>query len=317
MPIFTDWPGMGSQTDKTSQAAAANVNANWAAANGAISSATGAAQAGVGAAQGAQAANAGVVSQINADADTLRSSASGIKKDAATQRGYAGTFADMATDSQASASPWVGAGNDILSLNSDATGLGGEWVKNYNSLSPDSLVSFAASDAQKSIDNTRDQLTRTLARSGVSVSSPAYAAALAQTKKYEQALLSGVKTRARLLGIKEQSSALQSGMQMAMQAAGVGQAFTAQALSAMGGASSATGAATSAESAANAAVSDAGNLSATGAGITQAGANAVTGANATLASAQQTAADYYSTQASSVLGLLQSGASTSLKALFS
>lgn len=297
-------------------AAQQDVLANRAAAQGAIGAATGAAQAGVTAAQQAQGQNAGIVSQINADADTLRASAPGIRQDALTQRGYANTFTDMAATASGAATPWMGAGSDILSLNPNASGVAGEWVKNYNSLSPDSLVSFAASDAQRSIDNTRGQIVRTLTRSGVSPSSPAFAAALTQAKKYEQALLSGVKTRARLLGIKEQASALQSGLQMAMGATGVGQQFAQQAMSAVSGASGATGAATAAERAANEAVAGAGGLSAQGASVTAQGASALVSANASLAQAQQTAADYYSTQASSVLGLMQSRASTGLNALF-
>ena len=298
-------------------AAQQDVLANRAAAQGAIGASTGAAQAGVSAAQAAQNQNAGIVSQITADADTLRRSvAPAVRRDAATQRGYATTFSDMADTARTQAQPWLATGADILSLNPAAGGIAGEWAKNYNALSPESLVSFAASDAQRSIDNTRNQMARTLSRSGVSPSSPAFAAALANVKKYEQALLSGVKTRARLLGLKEQSSALQAGLQMAIGSTGVGQQFTQQALSAMTGASGATGAATSAERGAADVVAQAGGLGAQAAGITQAGANALVNANAALSSAQQTAADYYSTQASSVLGLMQSGAGTALNALF-
>jgi hypothetical protein len=216
----------------------------------------------------------------------------------------------MGDAAKLNAAPWLAAGEDMLGLNAGAGGIAGEWVKNYNALSPDSLVSFAASDAQRSIENTRGQMARTLSRSGVSISSPAYVAALNEAKKYEQALLAGVKTRARLLGMKEQSSALQQGLQMAIGATGMGDQLTRQALAATQGASQATGAATDAEARAAGILGQAGGLESEKVRLGLAGNN-------TLANAQQVAADYYSTQASSTLGLLQSGAKTALSALFS
>jgi hypothetical protein len=167
-------------------------------------------------------------------------------------------------------------------------------------------------------------MARTLSRSGVSPSSPAYIAALGEARKYEQALLAGVKTRARLLGMKEQSSALQQGLQMAISSTGMGDQLTRTALTAISGASQATGAATGAEAQGAGVIAQAGGLEAQRGSLanqtasTVIGANqALTGASNSLANAQQVAADYYSTQASSTLGLLQSGASSALSALFS
>jgi hypothetical protein len=241
--------------------------------------------------------------QNSATSELIRAGVPGVKEDALTQRKIAGQFGDMATEAQGQATPWLGVGNDIRDLDAGAGGIAGEWVKNYNALSPDSLVSFAASDAQKSIENTRGQLTRTLSRSGISPSSPAYVAALGEAKKYEQALLAGVKTRARLLGLKEQGGALAQGMQMALQSTAMGDQITKRAMASLEGASGATSAATAAEQ------------GAAELGI-KASAQGMAGTNY-LANAQQVAADYYSTQASSTLGLLQSGAKTALSALFS
>jgi hypothetical protein len=247
-----------------------------------------------------------------------------VQNDANAQRGYAATFQGMGDAAKLNAAPWLAAGEDMLGLDAGAGGIAGEWVKNYNAMSPDSLVSFAASDAQRSIENTRGQMARTLSRSGVSPSSPAYVAALNEARKYEQALLAGVKTRARLLGMKEQSSALQQGLQMAISSTGMGDQLTRQALTAMQGASGATGAATGAEATGAGVTANAGGLEAQRGGLnnqsasTVIGANqALTGANNSLVNAQQVAADYYSTQASSTLGLLQSGASSAISALFS
>lgn len=276
------------KNDANAQRAAVNVKQNWGKADKAIGSM-------VGAAKDAQIQN-------TASVELARAGVAGVKEDAATQRKIAGQFSDMATEAQGQATPWLGVGNDIRDLNAGAGGVAGEWVKNYNALSPDSLVSFAASDAQKSIENTRGQLTRTLSRSGVSPSSPAYVAALGEAKKYEQALLAGVKTRARLLGLKEQSGALAQGMTMALQSTGMGDQITKRAMASLEGASGATSAATQAEQ-------GAAELSMKAASTGMAGTNY-------LANAQQVAADYYSTQASSVLGLLQSKANTALSALF-
>lgn len=283
-----------------------------------------AARAGVAAASQARLQNVANTANIERDAASLRTFAPRLQNDANTQRGYAATFAGMAGGAQDQAAPWLGAGADLLGLNPEASGMAGAWVKNYNALSPDSLVSFAASDAQRSIENTRGQMARTLSRSGVSPSSPAYMAALGEARKYEQALLAGVKTRARLLGLKEQSGALAQGMQMALGATGMGDQLTRQALAATQAASGATGAATGAEATGAGMYAQAGDLEAKAGGLNLEGTQTVVGANQaiggaynTLVNAQQVAADYYSTQASSTLGLLQSGASGALSALFS
>ena len=264
----------------------------------------------VDAAKDAQIQNTASTTQLGKDAGAMRAIVPQVQNDAQTQRGYAATFEGMGDQAKLNAAPWLAAGEGMLGLDAGAGGIAGEWVKNYNALSPDSLVSFAASDAQRSIENTRGQMARTLSRSGVSISSPAYVAALNEAKKYEQALLAGVKTRARLLGMKEQSSALQQGLQMAIGATGMGDQLTRQALAATQGASQATGAATDAEARAAGILGQAGGLESEKVRLGLAGNN-------TLANAQQVAADYYSTQASSTLGLLQSGAKTALSALFS
>jgi hypothetical protein len=284
----------------------------------------GAATAGITAANEARIDNSAASARIAQDAASLRTFAPRLQNDANAQRANAATFAGMAGAAQEQAAPWLSQGQGILGLDAGAGGIAGEWAKNYNALSPDSLVSFAASDAQRSIENTRGQMARTLSRSGVSMSSGAYMAALGEAKKYEQALLSGVKTRARLLGLKEQGGALAQGLQMAMGATGMGDQLTRQALAAQQASSSATGAASATEGQAGGMFERAGNLEAQAGGLNNQSASVTIGANNalgnaynSLASAQQVAADYYSTQASSTLGLLQSGANTALSALFS
>lgn len=319
--VVPDTAAMGGQVAKNYlDAANASIAGSVDTARGGLT----AAQAGANAASQAQIQNSATSARIAQDAAALRRTAPRIQNDAATQRGYASMFQGMAGAAQEQAAPWLATGSDLRDLNADAGGIAGAWVKNYNALSPDSLVSFAASDAQRSIENTRGQMARTLSRSGVSPSSPAYIAALGEARKYEQALLAGVKTRARLLGLKEQSGALQQGLQMAIGATGMGDQLTRQALAAQQAASAATGAATGAEGAAAGVISQAGDLGIRAGGLNLQGAQtvvgaqqAVTGAYNSLANAQQVATDYYGTQASSVLGLIQSGASGALSSLFS
>lgn len=275
---------------------------------------------------------------INTDAESVRAAAgrvsgvaAGMAQDTTALRGDAATLRGDAGNLWDKGQGWFGTGQDIVNLNPNATGIAGEYNKYYQSLSPDSLVSFAASDAQRSVDNTRGQLTRTLSGMGVSPGSAAYGAALAKAQQYESALLAGVKTRARLLGIDKQGNALAQGMSMAIQATGVGTTLANSAIQATQGAVGATAQAADNEQArggleatAGQLSQGAGNLTATGAGVTLNAAQGVTQANAALtnandsfARAQQAAADYYSTQASSMLGLLQSGNSVALQSLFS
>lgn len=338
------WDAYNAEQSKMFSNATNDVANNRAAGDAAIAGSVGAANSGVGAAQSAatnalaaQSANASQVRMINSDAEGVRAQAGavsgiagGMAQDSAALRGDAATLRGNAGDMWGQSRGWFDTGNDMLNLNPNATGMSGEFNKYYNSLSPENLVSFAASDAQKSVNNTRGQLVRTLSGMGVSPGSAAFGAALAKTRQYEAALLAGVKTRARLLGIDKQGSALAQGMQMAISATGVGTSLANSAINATQGAASATGQAAGVETqrgnleaTAGQLRQGAGNLSATAAGITTGSANAVTsaqsavtGAYDSVARAQQTAADYYSTQASSVLGLLQSGNSLGMQALF-
>ena len=327
----SEWAAYNKQQQDIQTNAANAVSSNAAAAQAAIGQSTAASQQAFNAAQAAQAANQGQVSLINTDAEALRRQAgtvSGIAQGMATDtsalRGDAATLRSSAANLWGQGQNWFGIGSDIVNLNPNATGIGGEWSRYYSSLSPDSLVSFAASDAQRSIENTRGQLARTLSGMGVSPGSAAYGAALAKARQYETALLAGVKTRARMLGIEKQGDALAQGMQMAISATGLGQNLANAAVGATQAAVGAQGQAANVEQArgglevqAGQLTQGAGNLAATAAQVGTAGVNALTNAANSLANAQQTAADYYSTQSSSILGLLQSGNSVALGSLFS
>lgn len=340
-PDYQKWLKEKQQT----QANATNaVQTTFGQAGSSITNMTGAASSGVTAAQqaaanaqAAQAANAQQVRLINTAgqgvteaAGRVSGIAGGMAQDTAQARADAETLRSRASDMWAQASPYATMGADIVNLNPNATGLAGAFGNYFRSLSPDSLVSFAASDAQRSIENTRGQLVRTLSGMGVTPGSAAYGAALARSKQYESALLAGVKTRAHLLGIEKQGEAIQQGMQMALQSGELGNQIAQASVQASQAAGAASGRAADIEAArggleaqAGGLQSRAGELAATAAGVTTQGAQAVTaaqqgvaGAYANLANAQQAAAEYYAAQSSSMLGLLQSGGSTALSALF-
>ena len=101
-----------------------------------------------------------------------------------------------------------GQGKALVSLDPTATGLAGEFVKQYGYLSPDRYVSRAASDTQSSYDNAQGQSERELARRGVSLSSGAAQSLMQKYKQNLASALAGAKTRARQTGIDEQTKML-------------------------------------------------------------------------------------------------------------
>lgn len=110
---------------------------------------------------------------INTDAEGVRAQAGrvsgiadGMAQDSNSLRGDAATLRSNAGDMWGQSRGWFETGNDMLNLNPNATGMAGEFNKYYNSLSPENLVSFAASDAQESVNNTRGQLVPRALRNG-------------------------------------------------------------------------------------------------------------------------------------------------------
>ena len=220
------------------------------------------------------------------------------------------------------AQPWLQQGGDMLGMK-PTTGMGAEWQRLYDSMSPDALTSFATTSTAQSADAARGETIRTLTRMGVSPGSGAMTESLARIKKAEQALLSSVKTQAHVLGLDKQREALAQGLSMALSMSGFGANL-------MSGATTATQAATQAEQAAGGAMASAGSLESTSGQLHQAAGQlaislgnmnqdsartaiqafaAQTGAGQkavnALVNATHIAAQYYSTQASSLLGLLQ------------
>lgn len=101
-----------------------------------------------------------------------------------------------------------GQGAALVLLDKDAAGLAGEFVRQYGLLSPDRYVSQAASDVQGAWQNAAAQSARADARRGVSAGSGAAAALGRQREAALATALAAAKTKARQMGIDEQTKML-------------------------------------------------------------------------------------------------------------
>ena len=293
--------------------------------------------------------------QSNADLNKARSAGASLTQTAGTLGGIANTVLDTAnqvgatadifgqyaasmqqasTFAQANALPWIQTGNDLLSMNPNATGIAGEWNKQYAQMSPDALAAGAATDTRKAASVAEGDMLRAMARRGISAGSGALTAALGKMKEREESSVAAMMTSARKVGLSLQSEALRNGLTMALSASGMGKTFADEAITATAAAASATGQAASA-------LNNKGSLQAQAAGIvaTQgnlfnaagnlalgissnvtngaaSGASALTAATNTTVNAQQVAADYYSTQGGSLLSMLTQQKYNVLTALF-
>ena len=297
----------GAYLARADNAIASMTGAGAAAASGASSAATVAAdRAGVSADAAA--------GKINQTADTMRGIAGGLLPVAERVEGDAATVRTIARTNLDSAAPWLQQSEDLLAMNEAGGGMSGEFARLYRQLDPALQMSLAASDARKEAQAQTDSATRSLLRAGVSPTAAALASirekALAQTT----ALVAAVKTKARQSGISMQMEALERGVTMAIAQAGVGREFTNSATAGVVSAgqleqlsgSLRTGAANIYGSSANL-VAEAQNLvQAAAAGKIQASSLQVSAANA-MVQAFATAAEYYSTQASSFRGLDEEG----------
>lgn len=217
-----------------------------------------------------------------------------------------------------------GQGKALVGMDRSAGGLAGEFIKYWNSLSPDRYVSQAASDVQGSYDNAWAQLERNNARSGQNGSG--YSQALRQ--QYSRTLaaaLVAAKTKARQTGLDMQAAQLEKMVGAADTLYNMGNKSQQSALAAQGAAADAQkGAAGINNDIANI-IANAGNLQATSAklfgdaaslGASQAGVFTNIGsltdkAYASLTSAMQAAANYYGNAAQIEVGAYGRGSAVS------
>jgi hypothetical protein len=233
----------------------------------------------------------------------------------AATRGDAATLRTRGQDLTKEAQPWLTSSRDMLGMNRDAEGSAGEYWKLYDQLDPDLQMALAASDARNESAAQTESAVRSLTRAGVSPSASAIGALRARLTQQTAALVSSVKTKARQAGVQLQLGTLEAGLKLAMQQAGVGEAFMRDSVTATGAASDAEGRAGSLTATKGDLYGKGGALEASAADIRLSGANTEAQAASVLQRAYEswgnsytTAAEFYSTQASSFLGLIQSGA---------
>lgn len=200
-----------------------------------------------------------------------------------------------------------GQGGALARLDGSAGGLAGEFVRQYNLLSPDRYVSQAASDVQGSYQNAWDQMVRGNARRGVSAGSGAAGALGTQYAAMLATARAAAKTKARQMGIDEQTKMLSTMTGAANTLYNMGNETAQNALAAqkagadakkgaadvLGGAAGALGTAGSLQSAAGQLFAKAAVIFGEAADIGIDYANSVHAAYNSLSGAQQAAARYY------------------------
>ena len=286
------------------------------------------------AARSAGAALTETAGQLGGFADNVMQTAGEVGETADIFSQFAASMERDAAFARANALPWLDAGNDLLSMDPNAGGMAGEFARLYNQMSPDAMAAGAATSTRKAADVAQKDLLMSLARRGISAGSGAVAAALGKIKEREEASVAAMMTAARKTGLSLQADALKSGFAMALEASGMGKAFSDEAITATMAASDAQGKATAAltsrgslEAQAANIVSTQGNMYAAAgnlamgiaanvndAAIGRAGAR--TAAANTQVNAQAVAADYYSTQGGSLLSMLTQQKYNVLTALF-
>lgn len=187
-----------------------------------MNSAVGAAQSGLNAilGMGAQIKNdtnamrgqAGLVNQqagkLNGVGDSLISNADALRPLADKLGGYGDDLWGQGQAMWDQSKDAFGQAGALVSMNPNATGLAGEFLRMYGLLSPDRYVSQAASDVQGAYNNAWAQLGRAASRAGSSVGSGNRSALEAQRARSLATALAAAKTKARQTGIDQQAGFL-------------------------------------------------------------------------------------------------------------
>lgn len=292
-------------------------------ADNAISAMTGAAtaaQSGAGSAATAAANKASKTAQsaaakLNETAGVMTGIAAGMLPNAAQAEQDATSVRTIAGTQQASASPWLAQSSGFMNLDEASGGMSGEFSRLYKQLDPSLQMALAASDARTEQQAQTDSAVRALQRAGVSPTAAALASIRSRAAANTAALVAAVKTKARQSGVMLQMDALEKGVALAVESAGVGKSFMDAATSGFVSAAQLESTAASIKSGAASIYGSSASLVADAQNLIQAAANGqisasslqVNAANAVV-NAFTTAAEYYSTQASSMLGLAQEGA---------
>lgn len=200
---------------------------------------------------------------VNMTADELQRLATTLTPYADKLGGYGDDLSTMAESLMEQSNDAFGQAGFLARMDPNATGLAAEFLKHYQSLSPDRYVSRAASDAQSSAENAMAQGERALARRGVSAGS---GAALSLRQQYDRALAeltATAKTKAWDAGNKAQGEFLGTMTGAAQTFYGMGTQGASQALAAKSAAGDAQKGAAGIIQAQGGLVQDAGSLRAT------------------------------------------------------
>lgn len=282
--------------------------------------ALGAGAAGVRAADTAAASAASSAAQLKQTAGAMTGLADASLPAAGRVESDAATLRQAGADSRALAQPWLKQSQGLLSMDEAAGGISGEFASLYKKFDPTLQMAQAASDARSESQAQTDSAIRALQRAGVSPTASALATIRQKAMDSSTALVSAVKTKARQAGVSLQMDALQKGLAMAIQQAGVGESFLKDAATNVASATQAEQGAASIRQGAASIYGASGNLVANAQNLLQQAANGQISANSSLIQAHTalvnsfaTAAEYYSTQASSFRGLAQEGGNATNK----
>jgi hypothetical protein len=145
---------------------------------------------------------------VNMTADELAALATTLAPYADKLGGYGDELSALATSLTEQANDKFGQADALVNMAPNASGLAGEYLKHYASLSPERYVSRAGSDTQASAENALAQNQRALARRGVSVGSGAGLGMRQQYARMLAELTSSAKTKAWDAGNKAQGEFL-------------------------------------------------------------------------------------------------------------
>lgn len=205
------------------------------------SEAVGATKSGLNAVLGGQGQVNAAVNNMNkqanaaiADADKAKATYAQLGPLAALLGGYGDNLWGEGEALSEQAKDIFGQAGAMMRMDPDAGGLAGEFIKYWQSLSPDRYVSQAASDTQGAYQNAQGQAQRDLARRGVSPTSGAFGALQRQFGSLMATAIAAAKTKARQVGLDQQAAQLDKMVSAANTFYNMGNQMESQSLAAKG-----------------------------------------------------------------------------------
>lgn len=323
-PVLNQAATFGAAATQAEQQAAAAIQAQIAAAQGGVNTASGAAVA----AQGTNNLSIDALRGMQTGIAGAQAGATNVRGMADALRPYMDTLGQYGSQMYQQGNALFGQGQDVLgqgqsllNLDTNGTGVAARYAQWLNSLDPNAKVSQATADTQASFQNAQGQMDRTLSRSGVSAGSGQAVTRQQQWAQTLAATLSGVKTRARQLGLETQGNALKDALSAAQSLISTGGGLSAQGVAAENSAGGMQSAAAQVGAQAGNLYGQAGQLDASSAslgaqqasGFSQVAQSLVASgqlsmsAAKALSDAQNNAAQYYAAQAQGYAQLAGSG----------